>query len=123
MMLGQPTLDVAASAGPYVSTKIAQLNDQLRRGQGDGRVMLTPGVAAMPPAGQIELLKAVQRFDDFADGNDPYGEHDFGAVHLDTETFFWKIDCYDVSMTMASPDPTDPSVTCRVLTIMRADEY
>ena len=31
--------------------------------------------------------------------------------------------CYDRATEFGSPDPTDPAVTTRVLTIMRADEY
>jgi hypothetical protein len=27
--------------------------------------------------------------------NDPCGEHDFGAVHIEGETVFWKIDWYE----------------------------
>jgi hypothetical protein len=36
---------------------------------------------------------------------------------------FWKIDSYDRNTEFGSPDPADPDVTTRVLTIMRADEY
>ncbi|GAM07608.1 DUF3768 domain-containing protein, partial [Novosphingobium sp. MBES04] len=30
---------------------------------------------------------------------------------------------YDAALEQGSPDPADPSVTCRVITILRADEY
>ena len=39
------------------------------------------------------------------------------------EKFFWKIDYYDRKTEFGSPDPADPALTTRVLTIMRADEY
>ena len=45
------------------------------------------------------------------------------SIKIDGETFFWKIDYYDQSMEMGSPDPADPNVTKRVLTIMKSDEY
>jgi hypothetical protein len=59
----------------------------------------------------------------FTNDNDPYGEHDFGAFDVDGARLFWKIDYYDRSLSGGSPDPTDPAVTCRVLTIMLAWEY
>ncbi|MEQ8826157.1 MAG: DUF3768 domain-containing protein, partial [Parvibaculum sp.] len=62
-------------------------------------------------------------FDDFTPDNDPHGEHDFGSVRIDENAIFWKIDYYDRSMEAGSPDPADPEVTTRVLTIMLADEY
>jgi hypothetical protein len=37
--------------------------------------------------------------------------------------YFWKVDCYDRATEFGSPDPADPAVTTRVLTILRADEY
>jgi hypothetical protein len=36
---------------------------------------------------------------------------------------FWKIDCYDRELHFGSPDPADPTVTTRVLTLMLASEY
>ena len=69
------------------------------------------------------LLAKVRAFDVFTDDNDPHGEHDFGAVDEGGVRCFWKIDCYDRATEIGSPDPADPAVTTRVLTIMRADEY
>ncbi|MCB1722663.1 MAG: DUF3768 domain-containing protein [Gammaproteobacteria bacterium] len=54
---------------------------------------------------------------------DPYGEHDMGRFTVDGQDFYWKIDYYDLDLEYHSPDPADPSVTVRVLTIMRVGEY
>ena len=37
--------------------------------------------------------------------------------------FFRKIDYYNMTLDMGSPDPADPKVTKRVLTVMFASEY
>jgi Protein of unknown function (DUF3768) len=50
-------------------------------------------------------------------------EHDFGSFKAEGRTIFFKIDYFDKSLTHHSPDPSDPSVTERVITIMLADEY
>jgi len=101
--------------------KIAALNDQFRRCP--GKCCLTPGVTALPPARVAGLLALVATFRAFTPENDPYGERDFGAVEMDGTRYFFKIDYYDLAMEFHSPDPADPAVTVRVMTIMRADEY
>ena len=83
----------------------------------------TAGVLALPEAERIALLLAVRRFDTFDGDNDPHGEHDFGAVEVGGRHCFWKIDTYDRDPRGHSPDPTDPAVSTRVLTIMVAEEY
>lgn len=40
-----------------------------------------------------------------------------------TDTIFWKIDYYDQDLCSGSEDPRDLSKTCRVLTILLAEEW
>ena len=84
---------------------------------------MTSGVAALDESLLEQVVNAVRAFETFEEGDDPYGEHDFGPVEIAAEKFFWKIDYYDRDMNGGSEDPADPTRTCRVLTIMRADEY
>jgi Protein of unknown function (DUF3768) len=46
-----------------------------------------------------------------------------GSFEVDGRAIFFKIDYYNKALTSHSPDPTDPSVTERVITIMLAEEY
>ena len=103
------------------AAKIAALNDQARQSFTSCRVIITQGIQAMSDVPSI--LDQVRRYDAFTPDNDPYGEHDFGSFSYAAETIFWKFDYYDVDLQMYSPDPSDPTVTARVLTIMLADEY
>ena len=104
-------------------TCVRDRNDAFRRTFTGGRVMVTAGVAALPDRTRIAVLAAVRAFDRFDASNDPYHEHDFGAVAVEGVRVFWKIDAYDRELRFVSPDPADPTVTVRVLTIMLADEY
>ena len=103
--------------------KIRKLNDQLRTTGMGGRIVVTQGIQALPENTLDRVLPTISQFSDFTDDNDPYEEHDFGAVTIDGHKIFWKIDYYDESYQYASPDPTDPNLTCRVMTIMLAEEY
>lgn len=105
------------------TSRIRTLNDAFRRSFAGGQVVETPGVVELAEVDRIALLLAVRRFDRFDVSNAPYNEHDFGSVEVGGERFFWKIDAYDRALCGGSPDPADPAVTTRVLTIMRADEY
>jgi hypothetical protein len=104
-------------------TTIRELNDRLRQSLAGGVLVITSGVIALGQARQLTILQAVALFDSFNEGNDPYGEHDFGAVEVEGERLFWKIDYFDRSLSARSPDPADPSLTTRVLTIMLTEEY
>lgn len=111
--------------------KIASLNDEFRREllrlnrlrSVPGKTVMTRGVATAPGDVVERLVKEVVGYDAFESGDDPYGERDFGAVEVDGVRYFWKIDYYDLDYEFGSEDPADVSVTRRVLTLMRADEY
>ena len=103
------------------TAKIAALNDHARQTFRECRVIVTEGVQALEDVDV--LLRQVQLFDAFTPDNDPFSEHDFGSIQLAENTIFWKIDYYDLDLQMHSPDPSDETVTARVLTIMLAEEY
>jgi hypothetical protein len=105
--------------------KIAQLNDKARKGllPASTKVLLTPLVTALPEPFLLSLQDAVAQFDAFTEDNDPYGERDFGAVEIEGERYFWKIDYYDRSLRFGAEDPSDASETVRVMTLMHASEY
>ena len=103
--------------------KIRELNDQLRQNFAGGAAVITPGIAALGAEAVARIVKTVAVFDDFCHANDPHEEHDFGGFDADGQRVFFKIDYFDESLTYHSPDPADPSVTKRVITIMLAEEY
>ena len=105
------------------TTRVRAVNDAFRRSFVGGQMVETPSVVELLESDHIALLLAVRCFSSFNPDNDPYDEHDFGAVEVGGQRFLWKIDAYDRALLGGSPDPADPAVTTRVLTIMRADEY
>ena len=107
---------------PHVD-RIRQLNDRLRMTLTGGKIMLTNGVVALAPETHELIIGALNRYDDFDADNDPYREHDFGMIVVNGQELLFKIDYYDLDLNYHSPDPSDPSVTTRVLTVMLADEY
>ena len=103
--------------------KIALLNDAFCTTFARGKVVMTASVYALPDMVKAAALQKAAQFDDFNEGNDPYGEHDFGSFELCNRKFFWKIEYYDPTMEQGSEDPSDPEKTTRVMTLMLADEY
>ena len=102
---------------------IRRLNDQLRQSFQGGQIFLTQGIHALPGATAARVIRAVRDFDAFGPDNDPYQTHEFGVVEMDGHRVFFKIDCYDKALEYGSPNPADPEVTTRVLTIYLASEH
>ena len=111
---------MSASNETTDTERIRTLNDHIRRNIGSGRAVMTIGIAALGPEVVARIIKTIEVFDDFCTANDPHEEHDFGAVEVDGNVIFFKIDLYE------EPDVKDPNgepAVTRVLTIMLAEEY
>ncbi len=71
----------------------------------------------------IELIARLAGFTDFDEGNDPYGERDFGALELWGKSLFWKIDYYHPERDEHSSVKWSAELTRRIVTIMLVSEY
>lgn len=108
----------------FRTSRIRRLNDDMRHGDlKNGTVVVTQGVRSLGETRLRQAAQAVAEFDAFGEDNDPHQEHDFGAIDLEGQTLFWKIDYFDRAMERHSPDAANPEVTHRVLTLMLASEY
>jgi hypothetical protein len=115
------------------ASRIAALNDAMRARipfcAGDpelpGLFVVTRSIAALSQAAVLAILDEIRHFSAFERGDDPYGEHDFGALeHPEAGRIFWKFDYFaDASCTSGSPDPSDPTQSFRVLTVMLAEDW
>jgi len=119
----------ASDAERMVET--ARLNDLARTAPKtvNATWLATSGVAALIAEAAdgadrgVELIARLAGFTDFDEGNDSYGERDFGAFDLWGEPLFWKIDYYHPDRDEHSPVKWSTELTRRVLTIMLASEY
>ncbi|HEX7883094.1 MAG TPA: DUF3768 domain-containing protein [Afipia sp.] len=119
---------------------IRRLNDAMRSHPGTASIANgTIGFQSLPDVDRFAALSVIGSFSQFDGNNDPYGEHDFGAVYClasgrwtqerpsndkdIAETVFWKVDYYDNTLSYGSEAPWDEQQTKRVLTIMLASEY
>lgn len=103
--------------------QIRAINDRLRRSFQN--VTVTPGILDEGEAFFLQLVQKVVTYDRWEEGNDPYGEHDFGAVCIDGTKCYWKFSYFEKgSNFMAGAEtPWDETTTDRVLTIMLAADY
>jgi hypothetical protein len=105
------------------TARIRSLNDALRRCGRGGRIMMTAGIEALGSEKRARVLSAIAAFDNFNEDNDPYGEHDCATLRVADIRVLFKIDYYDRELRFHSSDPSDPTVTQRVLTVLLAEEY
>jgi len=105
------------------AARIRALNDALRQKFEGGRILLTCGLTERGPDFVLRVVEGVRAFDAFTEANDPFREHDFGALEIDGQMVFFKIDYYDPAYEFGAQDPSDEATCSRVLTIMLAEEY
>ncbi|SCW95429.1 DUF3768 domain-containing protein [Ancylobacter rudongensis] len=110
------------SNDPAIVAKIRELNDQLRTTATGGKIVIVGALSGQPLSEHAAALSHVRRFDKFDEGNDPYGEHDFGAFEIDGQRYHWKIDYFALDEMSGSEHPEDPNVTVRVLSIYYAED-
>src|SRR3546814_19263941 len=84
---------------------------------------MTRGIAALGADKIVKIMLAVVSFNAFTPDNDPYKEHDCAILEVDGVRVLWKIDYYDLAFAGRSPDPADPDLTLRLLTVMLAEEH
>lgn len=112
----------------YKIQTIRELNDRFRKGDTSisGQIVFTRGINNLleeQDKAPDDLMHLVRSYDSFTPENDPHGEHDFGSFLFAGYTTFWKIDYYDPTLKWGSDNPADNTKTCRVLTVMLAEEY
>ena len=71
----------------------AQLNDEFRSNPGKfskNKVVMSLSVSALDPVDIASLMQQVSTFSEFSEDNDPFDEHDFGAIDFVNTKYFWK---------------------------------
>lgn len=102
---------------------LAKLNDEFRATPTGRRLVMTAGIACLDRNTRLRVIETVQNLSSFTPENDPMGEHNLGFFRLGDQGFFWRIDYYDPTYRRHSDDPSDQSLTIRVMTLMLAEEY
>ena len=88
----------------------------------EGQYVVAQCLNELDHGSKMLIVLEVFHFDKFTEDNDPHGEHDFGAFTYEGHKIFWKIDYYDTNYEMGSKDPSDLTITRRILTMMLASE-
>ena len=98
--------------------KIIELNDQLRTTFKGGRVQMTRGAYDLDKRLRGRALAVMARYNKF----DADSEHDHGVFIFAGYAFEWRIEYRGTDGTGVSPNPADPQVTLRVLTLIAVND-
>ena len=103
--------------------RIRALNDELRRNLPNGHAVMTTGSPRSAPKPSPGSSKPSRCTTIFVTPTTRMKNTTLGSFEADGAAIFFKIDYFDKDLRYHSPDPSDPSVTERVITIMLAEEY
>lgn len=81
------------------------------------RMVLSETVASFETDKLMRLFELVRGHKEFTSANDPWGEHDFGKVILDGDSYFFKFDYFDEGLKYFQENGI------RVLTLLHSSEY
>jgi len=94
-------------------TKIIELNDQFRATFKGGRVQMSRSFYELEPQLRGRALWVLSKCKKFADDS----EHDWGTFIFGGYAFEWRIEYRSAAGAGLSPDPANPDLTFRVLTL------
>ena len=97
---------------------IIELNDQLRTTFKGGRVQMTPAVYELGAELRGRALYVMSRYNKFEQDS----EHDCGVFIFAGYSFEWWIEYRGKDGAGISPDPANPEITFRVLTLYAAGD-
>ena len=103
--------------------RIRTLNDAFRRTFVGGTVVITAGVEALPSTNAARSSRRCAPSTPSPTTTIPTANTTSARSTRAASAASGRSTMYDRETEMGSPDPADPSVTTRVLTIMLADEY
>lgn len=109
------------------SAQIAERNDAFRTTMIPAKwnkIIFSEMVREEDEVRREKILTAVREFNfkNQEEGNNPYGENDFGKVIVGEINYFFKFDYYAPGLEFGA-DPYTEQEVVHVLTIMEASEY
>jgi methyltransferase (TIGR00027 family) len=119
LRIAAPCAAEVADTAITPSAAVRRSNDRLRQTSAGGRMLLSPGVLALPPEARSAILDRVRTFEAFDPENRELG--DFGKFQLAGITY-----CFELERSRPDSESHDSGNswdTARVMTIMRYDEY
>lgn len=102
--------------------EIALLNDEFRLNVCGADIRKSPEIAKLTQLAREEIYTALYMFDNFSFYNNPHPEREFGVLMFQQQAINWQIDYFDNERVGPSPDPCDPALTKRVMSIRTAAE-
>ena len=107
------------------TAKIRELNIAFwRNPHVNGKLLMTRSIAERGVHFQLKCIHALHTYTGWNPDNDPHHEADMCVLDIDGEKVWAKLDCYDKhDQNYGSEDPTDPTKTLRVGTLLFPHEY